>query len=258
MAKQLSVDLRINADVKQAKQAMADLEKKINDIITTRTINVDDKSINEAKQAAIDLKHHLEEATNAQTGKINLNKFSSSLKQSKQNLQGLYNKIVQIGPAGQGAFLSLAQSVAKADTASINLKSKLGGLLITLKNTAKWQISSSILHGFMGAISTAYGYAQDLNESLNNIRIVTGQNINQMSKFAKEANNAAKALSTTTTQYTDASLIYYQQGLSDEDVKRRTDATIKLADVSRQRAEEVSAPVSFYPRNSFAALSLQL
>jgi hypothetical protein len=31
-----------------------------------------------------------------------------------------------------------------------------------------------------------------------------------MSKFAKEANNAAKALSTTTTQYTDAALIYYQ------------------------------------------------
>jgi hypothetical protein len=29
----------------------------------------------------------------------------------------------------------------------------------TLKNTARWQISSSILHGFMGALSSAYGYA---------------------------------------------------------------------------------------------------
>jgi hypothetical protein len=44
----------------------------------------------------------------------------------------------------------------------------------TLANTARWQISSSILHGFMGAIQSAYGYAQDLNKSLNNIRIVTG------------------------------------------------------------------------------------
>jgi hypothetical protein len=80
----------------------------------------------------------------------------------------------------------------------------------TLKNTARWQISSSILHGFMGAIQSAFGYAQDLNESLNNIRIVTGQNIDQMSKFAAEANKAAKALSATTTEYTNASLIYYQ------------------------------------------------
>jgi hypothetical protein len=51
----------------------------------------------------------------------------------------------------------------------------------------------------MGAVSSAYGYAKDLNESLNNIRIVTGYNTDQMSKFAGEANKAAKALSTTTT-----------------------------------------------------------
>mgnify|MGYP003304124455 CR=1 FL=1 len=31
-----------------------------------------------------------------------------------------------------------------------------------------------IIHGFTGALQSAYGYAQDLNESLNNIRIVTG------------------------------------------------------------------------------------
>jgi hypothetical protein len=36
-----------------------------------------------------------------------------------------------------------------------------------------------------------------------------------MARFAKEANQAAKELSTTTTTYTDASLIYYQQGLDD-------------------------------------------
>jgi len=54
-----------------------------------------------------------------------------------------------------------------------------------------------------------------------------------MTSFAKEANNAAKALSTTTTEYTNASLIYYQQGLSEEDVKARTDATIKMANVTK-------------------------
>jgi hypothetical protein len=80
----------------------------------------------------------------------------------------------------------------------------------TLKNTARWQISSSMLHGFMGTLQSAYGYAQDLNESLNNIRIVTGANVDEMARFAEEANKAAKALSATTTEYTNASLIYYQ------------------------------------------------
>jgi hypothetical protein len=50
----------------------------------------------------------------------------------------------------------------------------MSGFLTVLKNTARWQISSSILHGFIGSIQSAYGYAQNLNESLNNIRIVTG------------------------------------------------------------------------------------
>jgi hypothetical protein len=31
-----------------------------------------------------------------------------------------------------------------------------------------------------------------------------------MARFAKQANIAAKSLSTTTTEYTNASLIYYQ------------------------------------------------
>jgi TP901 family phage tail tape measure protein len=109
-----------------------------------------------------------------------------------------------------------------------------------LKNTARWQISSSVLHGFMGAVQSAYGYAQDLNESLNDIRIVTNYNTDQMAKFAKEANKAAKALSATTTEYTNASLIYYQQGLSDSEIKERTDVTIKMANVSKQSAETVS------------------
>jgi hypothetical protein len=80
----------------------------------------------------------------------------------------------------------------------------------TLANTFRWQISSAALMAVTSTLSEAYSFAQDLNKSLNNIRIVTGNSAEEMEKFAKEANKAAKALSTTTTQYTDASLIYFQ------------------------------------------------
>lgn len=82
----------------------------------------------------------------------------------------------------------------------------------SLKNAVNWQISSSAIHAMVGGIQTAYNYAEDLNRSLNDIRIVTGQNVEQMDKFAEKANKAAKALSATTLDYTNASLIYYQQG----------------------------------------------
>lgn len=240
MAKQLNVNMSFQADTSQAKKVLSDLNKMLDNILSHRSITIEDQSIQQAKQAALDLKHHLDAAVNVNTGKLDLSKFSASLNKSGQSLQGLYTNLSKIGPEGQSAFLSLSQSIAKADASAITLGSKLGNLMTVLKNTARWQISSSILHGFMGSIQGAYRYAQDLNESLNNIRIVTGQNEEQMARFAKTANDAAKALSTTTTQYTNASLIYYQQGLSDEEVKARTDATIKLANVSRQSAEEVS------------------
>ena len=109
-----------------------------------------------------------------------------------------------------------------------------------MKNTIKWQLSSSLVHGFMGALQHAIGYAKDLNSSLNDIRIVTGASAEQMAKFAEQANKSAKALSSTTTEYTKASLIYYQQGLSDAEVKERTDVTIKMANVSKESAVTVS------------------
>jgi hypothetical protein len=53
-----------------------------------------------------------------------------------------------------------------------------------------------------------------------------------MAKFAKRANDAAKALSTTTTSYSDAALIFYQQGLNEAEVEERTNATIKMANAT--------------------------
>jgi TP901 family phage tail tape measure protein len=75
---------------------------------------------------------------------------------------------------------------------------------------------------------------------LTDIRIVTGYSADKMADFAKEANKAAKSLGTTTNEYAKASLIYFQQGLSDAEVKERTDVTIKMANVSRESAEVVS------------------
>jgi TP901 family phage tail tape measure protein len=75
---------------------------------------------------------------------------------------------------------------------------------------------------------------------LTDIQIVTGQSAEDMAKFADRANKAAKELSTTTTTYTDAALIYYQQGLSDKEVEERTNVTIKLANVTGTAARDIS------------------
>ena len=196
--------------------------------------------LQQATQSAAQLRAQLQGAINVNTGQLDLSKFSQSLTQSGMSLKKYQIELNKLGPEGQKAFAQLAESITMSEVPLRRSNALLNDFAVTMKNAAKWQISSSILHGLMGSMQSAYGYAQDLNESLNNIRIVTGKSSDEMVRFAKEANKAAKQLSATTTDYTDASLIYYQQGLSGEAVKERTDVTIKMAKVARESAEKVS------------------
>jgi hypothetical protein len=78
-------------------------------------------------------------------------------------------------------------------------------------------------------LSSAVTHAENLNKALNDIRIVTGKGTAEMYAFTQEATYAARALSTTTTEYAKAALIFYQQGLDGSAVTDRADVVIKLA-----------------------------
>ena len=140
--------------------------------------------------------------------------------------------------------MQVATAIGAAELPLKRSNQLLNQLWVTMKNTMRWRLTTGALNSFIGGLQQAFGYSKSLNASLNDIRIVTGKSADEMSRFAKEANQAAKELSTTTTTYTDASLIYYQQGLDSEAVKERTDATIKMANVTGQSAETISSQMT--------------
>lgn len=245
MAKQLNVSLAFTADTRQAKAQLQDLQNQLSKLSNIQSSGKDGffltKDIQQASMAAVDLKNKLAAATDVNTGKLNLSAFDQSLRSSGTSLETYRKALSGLGVEGDKAFAALATSIQKADVPLRTTNRLLSEFKTTLMNTARWQISSSVLHGFMGTLQSAYRYAQDLNESLTNIQIVTGHNVEYMSQFADRANKAAQALSTTTTAYTDAALIFYQQGLNDKDVEARTDATIKMAQATGDSATEVSS-----------------
>lgn len=242
--KQLNMILKFQADTNQAKKEIVDLANTLRTVASIQAVNnntIDLNALQQGRQAASELLRHLQKAVNIDTGKLNLATFSSSLKTSGKTLKDYKNELEACGPVGQEAFQKVAISIATAENPARRLNKTMQGFLTTLKNTAKWQLSSTIVHGFIGALQSAYGYAQNLNKSLINIQIVTGQSAEQMEQFAIRANKAAKALSASTLAYTDAALIYYQQGLDDSAVEERTNTTIKMMNVTGQSAEEVSS-----------------
>lgn len=240
---QFNVNLAFNADTGKAKTQIMELQSLLSKIAYTGTTGGTDKlqtDLHAASEAAKELQFHLNNAFNASTGNFDLSMLDRSLKTSGSNVTDLSVKLLSAGTTGQQAFVKLAQSISLADQPMFRISKRMQEFAVTMKNTVKWQLSSSMLHGFMGAVQTAYGYAKDLNKSLNDIRIVTGYNTDKMAEFAEQANKAAKALSTTTTDYTNASLIYFQQGLNDEEVAARTDITVKMANAVGQSAEVIS------------------
>lgn len=224
-----------SADTSKLSTALKQLESQLNKIATGKVSgNFGIEQIREASSAATQLGAHLKAAINVDTGKLDISKFARSLHSSNTTLSSLSASLTKIGPAGQAAFMNIARAVTEAEMPLKRSNELMNKLWITMKNTMRWQVTSGLLTGFTSSIGDAYRYAEDLNESLNNIRIVTGKSTAEMAQFAKQANRAAKELNTTTTKYTDASLIYYQQGLDDKQVKARTDVTAKFANVSRE------------------------
>ena len=240
--KKYTVQMDFTANTSSAQQALRGLQATLAQI-SSQNITPGagmEANIKKASAAASELSIHLKNALNVNTGNIDLSKFNKSLTLSKTSLKSLMTDLVSIGPAGNQAFLELASSIAKAEAPAVRLNSLLTQTWATIKGSLRWELVTRGLTDGLSKIQEAYNYAKDLDKSLNSIRIVSGESADSMARFAKQANAAAKELRSTTLDYTDSALIYFQQGLGMSDVLERTDVTVKMANVVEESVQTVS------------------
>ena len=245
MAKRLNVELAFTADTGSAKAAISGLQQSLNNLTTGAKAQGNKlgltTEINEATQKANQLKAILASSTNSK-GVLDINKFNQGLKDSGTSLKQYAQSLNSLGPEGAKAFQQLSRSIATSTVSIQKANTVLSEMWTTMKNTVRWQLTSSALHSFIGGLHEAYSYAQHLNKTLTDIRIVAPEKgIEDMAKFSKLANQQAKQLSSTTLDYAKGALIYYQQGLDDVQVKARTDVTTMMANVTGDSTEDVSS-----------------
>ena len=198
------------------------------------------EDLEKASIAAGKLEDALDISWNSKLNQLNLSKFQDTIKKAGTTVDQLMTSLSK-GPASANlAFENLTRNIA---TTNLQLKTSsklLDSFAVTFKNTVRYGISSSIFNNLSNSIKKAYDYTKDLDTSLTDIRIVSDKTADDMERFAINANKAAKSLGRSTLDYTRASTIYYQQGLSDEEVKARTEVTLKAANVTGQASAEVS------------------
>ena len=175
---------------------------------------------------------------NTAIGQIDMKKFNSLISPNYMNT--FLGRLAQIGPTGYATFNDLQKSLTQTNDKLKVTHGFMDKMMTTFSNTVRWSIATKALQTITGSIQKAFYFTKDLDQSLNDIRIVTGKSADEMERFAKQATNAAQALGKTTTDYTKASLLFYQQGLGDREVAARAETTLKAANVTGQSASEVS------------------
>ena len=243
MAQNNKVKIGIQLDVEQS--GIKELQKALQ-TINNLALNAPNTELGltdeleEAAKAAKQLESILSSSWNSKLQQFNLSDVKKGIDDTYGSAQKLGQILVKSGKDGQAAFAAFQKAVSRTNIELVESNKLLDDMAQSMANTVKWGVTSSIFNTITGSIQKAYYYSKDLNESLNNIRIVTGASSEEMEKFAKTANSAAQALGASTLGYTDASLIFYQQGLSEEDVKARAEVTLKAANVTGQAASAVS------------------
>ena len=232
------------------KEQLNSLKKSLEDIrdltnkdlmkINTTDINQANKDLVAILEDAEKIQEALTKAFSPKLNTVNIETFKASLKESNKSLSSIYQDFSKAGAQGQVAFRNLTTSLLSTNVQLRQSHEILDKMAKTFANSVRWSMASGAVNNLTRSVEQAWGYVKSLDTSLNNIQIVTGKSADEMKRFAEQANSAAKGLGATTTDYTNAALIYAQQGLSDKEVEARTDITLKTANVTQQSAADVS------------------
>lgn len=223
------------------KNELVELKRSVEDRIK---LGVDtgqaQKDLYELYSTTEKLSNVISNSWNNKLGQLNLTSLNKGIQKEWGSIEGLYTSMTKANVSGQKAFDQLALSVLHTNVQLKNTSKWMDELGQSFTNTIKWGISSTVFNGVTSALQKSFSYAQNLDKSLNNIKIVAGDAAGNMEQFAKHANAAAKNLGASTLDYTNAALIYYQQGDDAATAQAKADITLKAANVTGQSGEAVS------------------
>lgn len=205
---------------------------------------ISDRSLSDASGKLKQLRTLISSAFNSNLGMLDITKFTNGLKSANLSLVDMQKAFSTAGSVGDAAFLNTLGRLGKLDTGIKSVSKTTEKLFNTIGNTVRWGVVAS---GFQSVLNSAHQtvqYVRDLDTSLTNIMMVTQQSKEQMNEFAQSANDAAKALSSTTVNMTDAALVFAQQGFNTDMSAALAERSTQLANISQQDTPTTSDQIT--------------
>ena len=237
----LGLDVQLNLNTREAEKQIQKFDSYVNRISSAQNYRFGlSNELALSQRYAENIKDILSQSIDARTGAFDLSKFNAALNRSNMSIDTMSRSLQSLGVEGRKAWNDLATEIQSAQIPLKTTNATLSAATTFFANSARWAAASRVINGTVDSIAKAFNYAQNLDKSLTNIQMVTGHSSDYMKNFAQQANTAAKALSASTLEYTNAALIYYQQGLTDKEVAERTATTVKMAHVTGESVKDVA------------------
>ena len=220
------------------------LENSMQQMANRELLNSD--KVQAAKTQLEGLNTALTNSFNSSLGILDLSKFRAELDAGGVSAKGLQSAFNMMGAEGQAALNGLTTQIANFNGGIERTSSAVDKIFTTFSNTFRWGMISSFFSQFMNAIHSSVDYVKELDDSLTQIMLVTDYNRDSMNEFARSANEAAKAVSMTTTGMTNASLIFAQQGYDLGQSQELATLSAKVANASQQDTATTSDQITAY------------
>lgn len=113
---------------------------------------------------------------------------------------------------------------------------------LAAKKIMIWGISTNLVYGSFRSLRLGISYLSELDNALNQIRIVTGYTQSEVTKLANSYNTLAKEMSVTTKEIAGTAANLYRQGLDDNQVEERMKSIIqyaKISSISLQQSDKI-------------------
>lgn len=201
------------------------------------------KNIAEATKEAMALEKALSRATQTD-GTISYSKMAMELNKAGTNATKMTATLASGGANFQASLQAANKSLALSNRSAITLGKTMKEIHRVFLQSFKFTAAQTVIRTLSTEIQKSVAWVKTLNEAVNNIGVVTGKNAEQLKDITAASIQASKDLKVAAQEYAEGALIFYQQGLNDEEVARRTEITIKAAKSANQSVADMSSQLT--------------
>lgn len=188
----------------------------------------------------------------------------SVLGQYNAEIQGIF-KNLEAGANGSGEALQNAQNGMKSFKATMKEVGAEGKNVFTylegkIRTFAVYLMSSAITIGVVSGFKKVVDVVYDLNDAMVNLRIVTGDSVEQTKELLNTYNQMAQRLGTTTKNISSGAIEWQRQGFNEADTNKLLEASTALSVVgmveSADAARYLTSAIKGYKQEASSAIDI--